>query len=275
MSRPAPIVRFPAGAANVRMTAMSGKTQKAAKCNEITTKRLRFNWSTPDVDLERKVQEAKEELQKGPGQVHLDIRFWTKKGVPPPRRREMGDYMQKVANMLKDVSNEWRSRAIFKREATLFLESIKQSVISLPPEILIQVFSAYCTPCRQTLGKCKCPGCGHRIPVLVLSSVCRKWREIARDSPELWTTINFTVIWAKIDEKLSILKDLLTLSKNRPISLDICFKCGVQWWQGVNPALKALFSLIVAHSMRLEALGLWIHETHVNSVGHSLGQIGN
>ncbi|CAA7268527.1 unnamed protein product [Cyclocybe aegerita] len=237
---------------------------EAADLNYIVTKRMRLNWSTHDADLERKIQEAKEELQ-GPDRVRLDIRFWTKKGVPPPPRREMMEYVQKVADMLKDVSNEWRPRAIFRRDATLFLQSTKKPSIPLPPEILIQVFSAYCTPCRHIFGKCKHPGCGRAVPALVLISVCRKWRAIARDSPVLWTTIKLSM---RINGQISVLRDLLTLSKNRPISLCIRFERGVRWWEGVNPAPDALFSLIFAHSMRWKALELWFSENRRLFVGY-------
>ncbi|CAA7259567.1 unnamed protein product [Cyclocybe aegerita] len=115
-----------------KMAKLERKAEKKAleRKGKIITKEMKLTWLTADADFEHKIQKVKEELEKG--FVRVDVKFVPKRGVRAPTSPEMHEHMQKVADMLQDVSNEWKERSIFKGEATLHLQSTVKKALELP-----------------------------------------------------------------------------------------------------------------------------------------------
>ena len=92
-----------------------------------------------------------------------------------------------------------------------------------PPEIASLIFSLSMeenddTPLRGTLRK---------LPMsFLLGSVSRRWRQLARSMPQLWTTVSFTLVKQRTRKKLVLpplqfINDWLQLSGSLPLTLCI------------------------------------------------------
>jgi hypothetical protein len=92
-----------------------------------------------------------------------------------------------------------------------------------PPEIASLIFSLSMeenddTPLRYTL---------HKLPMsFLLGSVSRRWRQLARSMPQLWSTVSFTLVKQRTRKKLVLpplkfINDWLQLSGSLPLTLCI------------------------------------------------------
>ncbi|KAJ7663134.1 hypothetical protein DFH06DRAFT_344885 [Mycena polygramma] len=164
---------------------------------------------------------------------------------------------------LDEVASEIaRHRAYLKalegkqRELETELAQIVYPVLTLPPEIVTQIFVA----CLPSHGRVR-PS--PHTPPLTLAQICRHWREIALSSSELWSSVDILLspqfmhaAWfglrplpdPPIYEALPMIELWFSRAKERPLSLT------VRSTRGELP--KPLLTLISAMAGRLYRLEL-------------------
>ncbi|KAJ6593155.1 hypothetical protein B0H19DRAFT_1089213 [Mycena capillaripes] len=79
-------------------------------------------------------------------------------------------------------------------------------ILLLPPEIIVPIFE-YCLPFHRSQPL------PHEAPLL-LAQICRRWREICLDSPNVWACINFGNIGSP-----ELLKAWLLRARNHPLTI--------------------------------------------------------
>lgn len=89
-------------------------------------------------------------------------------------------------------------------------------ISSLPPEILGEIFS-WCSPtyADQAPLSPKSP--------LLLSHVCRRWRDVAISTPRIWTYAKLCVYEQSLDDTIQLMEIWLKHAKSRPLFIDIDF----------------------------------------------------
>ncbi|KIM36935.1 hypothetical protein M413DRAFT_31329 [Hebeloma cylindrosporum] len=94
-------------------------------------------------------------------------------------------------------------------------------LLKLPPEIASHIFylsveEQRCDPGHDTLKK---------LPMqFLLGTICRGWRQLARSTPELWSTLSFTLtkpMKAEGVPVVQVITDWLLLSGNLPLTLRV------------------------------------------------------
>ncbi|KAJ7929544.1 hypothetical protein B0H13DRAFT_1513268, partial [Mycena leptocephala] len=78
----------------------------------------------------------------------------------------------------------------------------------VPPEITVIIFG-HCLPSDPQRPS------RHQAPLL-LARICRQWREICLDTPELWTSIAFGD-----SRSVELLKRWLSRARNQPLTLSL------------------------------------------------------
>ena len=100
------------------------------------------------------------------------------------------------------------------------------SMMSLPPEIIAEVFEWAILPSTQYACGCNCDLsstslCQYAVPINI-SGVCRVWRQISLGQPSLWANIG---IWAEgvedVQRALQRAKTWLQRSSSAPLTLHI------------------------------------------------------
>jgi hypothetical protein len=163
-------------------------------------------------------------------------------------------------------------------------ESLLAPIQNLPDEVLLMVFffyrgSSYCVRGQVTDGyrprhTLTSPGGKH--PLLVLTSVCAHWRDLALSSSRLWSSVhidlaildglgrhNRKIVKTRIDTFISraanSLLDLHVLaylskfrSREGPEILERIFRC-TERWNSVELVLGEAITATVAASLRLDA----------------------
>ncbi|KAJ6597779.1 hypothetical protein DFH09DRAFT_84300 [Mycena vulgaris] len=118
-------------------------------------------------------------------------------------RDQLRHRLAQLTNLIDSLSAE-RQRLQAQSDAIVY------PVLSLPPELTSIIF-IHCIP---TSGQLTCPS-----PIegpLLLAQICRPWREIAINTPELWQSI------ALIDTRsVDVLKTWFSRSGNHPLNFSI------------------------------------------------------
>ncbi|KAJ7462161.1 hypothetical protein FB451DRAFT_1043997, partial [Mycena latifolia] len=107
--------------------------------------------------------------------------------------RHSDDLRQIVAETTKSIDRyeSALTKLLARRaKAQLELDSIVYPVLTLPPEITSEIF-LYCLPTSHMDLERNSPN-PNEAPIL-LSHVCRTWKEIAIGTPALWTTIDLEI----------------------------------------------------------------------------------
>ncbi|KAJ7498026.1 hypothetical protein B0H11DRAFT_1627029, partial [Mycena galericulata] len=106
-----------------------------------------------------------------------------------------------------------RTADIQRKRVKARLDAYKYPVFTLPNEIVSEIFT------RVLPVYPRCPAV---LPTL-LSSVCRKWREIALSTPNLWRAICITMpMYSQIFEsKWRLLETWLARSRKSPLSISL------------------------------------------------------
>ena len=98
---------------------------------KLISKERQLTWFTEGSDLLYKLQSIRDDLERG--NIRLDIQILGKAGIKSPPQGEMMMRLDEVAEMFKDISNEWKKRTFdTKGGATLFLQSTNKKNITLP-----------------------------------------------------------------------------------------------------------------------------------------------
>ncbi|KAJ6477533.1 hypothetical protein C8R45DRAFT_873014 [Mycena sanguinolenta] len=110
-------------------------------------------------------------------------------------------------------------------------DAIVYPVLSLPPEITTEIFLG-CIPPQSNLGESP-----SEAPFL-LAQICRQWRQIALDTPQLWRSLVFH------DKETSIELLQLWLARSGSLPLDFELKC----WD--PPRVRVLIETMLLHCHR-------------------------
>jgi hypothetical protein len=119
-------------------------------------------------------------------------------------------------------------------------------VWTLPNEIILEIFIRF-LPIYPF-----CPPLAGLLSPTLLTHICRRWREIALDSPELWRAIQFSYDGIPSDRQLHI-ANLWLRRSDSPLSIRIA-ESHDPW--AVPLDLSMAFSVLVPHRSRWEYLNL-------------------
>ncbi|KAJ7882297.1 hypothetical protein B0H13DRAFT_928841 [Mycena leptocephala] len=119
------------------------------------------------------------------------------------------------------------------------LDSYKYPVLQLPNEIVSEIFTHF-LPIYPL-----CPPVAGLLSPTVLTHICRKWREIALNTPNLWRAISLTHEGTPIRPPAD-LSEVLSRSGCCPLSI------------AMDRPSEDVFSAVIAHRERLEYLKLAI-----------------
>ncbi|KAJ6478073.1 hypothetical protein C8R47DRAFT_1051312 [Mycena vitilis] len=117
------------------------------------------------------------------------------------------------------------------------LDAVKYPVLTLPNEIVSEIFVHF-LPFYPL-----CPPFVGMLSPTILTQICRRWREIALATPDLWRAMAFLGRKAIIDRHLQISTMWLKRSRNRPLSIIIHDRC----W-----SISEIFAVFVPHRSRWE-----------------------
>jgi hypothetical protein len=122
------------------------------------------------------------------------------------------------------------------------------AVLSLPPEILAEVFLRM--PLEQDTHL-RTP----EIPLL-LGQVCLYWRAIAWSTPALWSNVNLRLSKERYSVQTELLDEWLQRSKAVPLTIRIWSgeqECG--YWQSITPT--EMLRILVSHSWHWKSVNLY------------------
>ncbi|KAF7319638.1 F-box domain-containing protein [Mycena chlorophos] len=130
------------------------------------------------------------------------------------------------------------------------LDAYKYPVLTLPPEIISEIFLRYVPPYPER------PPLFGRNSAFVLGQICRDWRTVALSTSALWAAISVYLRRNRLSNvKWELAKMCLERSKTRPLSLSLVEQ-GIfdedEDDQESNEAVNDLVALFFAHSRRWE-----------------------
>ncbi|KAF7334545.1 F-box domain-containing protein [Mycena venus] len=132
------------------------------------------------------------------------------------------------------------------------LDSYKYPVLTLPNEILCEIFERFLPPYPL------CPPLTGNLSPTFLTQICRKWRQVALATPTLWRAI--TLSFYRIPfERQGQISDFLTRSGSCPLSIrndDI----------GLSEPIAEVFSTVALHRARWEYLYLSLSPWQLPSI---------
>lgn len=117
------------------------------------------------------------------------------------------------------------------------------SIWRLPAEVLCHIFD-YCLPDTKHLSPTP-----DMAPIL-LTRVCRRWREVAVDMPSLWCRLSIKVFLKDWQHNAFCYDTWLKRSRGRPLSL------ALQWQEHVLTELQSLLQPYLKHVSSLSILSL-------------------
>ncbi|KAJ7648664.1 hypothetical protein DFH06DRAFT_571932 [Mycena polygramma] len=117
------------------------------------------------------------------------------------------------------------------------LDAVKYPVLTLPNEIVSDIFIHF-LPVYPL-----CPPFVGILSPTILTHICRRWRDIALTTPDLWRAMSFLGRKAIVVRDLQISNIWLKRSRNRPLSIIIHDRC----W-----SISEIFAVLVPHRSRWE-----------------------
>ncbi|KAJ7704609.1 hypothetical protein B0H17DRAFT_1175666 [Mycena rosella] len=142
------------------------------------------------------------------------------------------------------------------------LDVYRYPVLTLPNEIVSEIFIHF-----LPIYPHRSPLIGPRSPAL-LGQICRKWRDIALSTPELWRAVRLTLSKKRrLEQQLHLLESSLERSGSGRLSIELCLKSGdadSDTWE--LPFLQA----ITRHCARWEHLKLHTSPKSLSSIGGPL-----
>ncbi|KAJ6515388.1 hypothetical protein C8R45DRAFT_207849 [Mycena sanguinolenta] len=136
-----------------------------------------------------------------------------------PLRRRLADLDAQIIEQKRQLDELQQIRSDVERE---LFATATFPVLALPTEIMTEIF-LYCVPLFDPLcipnGRCSAP--------LVLAGVCRLWRNIAHDTPALWSKLDvqFDLIPIAKASQPGLIEGLVDVwfsrARSSPLSLDI------------------------------------------------------
>ncbi|KAJ7498030.1 hypothetical protein B0H11DRAFT_2382830 [Mycena galericulata] len=134
------------------------------------------------------------------------------------------------------------------------LDAYKYPVFTLPNEIVSEIFTRV-LPVY--------PRCPPAVTPTLLSSVCRKWRDIALSTPTLWRAISIRIPMYPHISKLPLLETWLSRSRYCPLSISLADN----WYAEASDSKMAPFvQAILPQCNRWEYLSLLVADLDVFSL---------
>jgi len=163
---------------------------------------------------------------------------------PQIPRVDLAECFETIRNIVS-----YRRRQLVEERANIIQSNTSHSIFSsaiwrLPTEILSQIF-LYCLPEDQYLSL----RTSTEAPIL-LTQICRRWREVALDLPRLWCRLQLEAEpwrWMDLDRRALLYKSWIKRSRGYPLSLKL--QCGGTDW-------RELRSLLQPHVQQISTLFL-------------------
>ncbi|KAJ7661934.1 hypothetical protein DFH06DRAFT_1191069 [Mycena polygramma] len=161
----------------------------------------------------------------------------------------------RLADLQAQITNLERSLRALRAENALVharLDSFTYPVLTLPNEIVSEIFVHFLPP------RPLCPSLRGTDSPTFLASICRKWREIALDTPTLWRAIPITLYATDtaFQRQHCMLEDWLERSRSGPLSIRI----HRSWRSRPRPRQTAVILKVpsLGHRTRWEHLTLFL-----------------
>ncbi|KAJ7462113.1 hypothetical protein FB451DRAFT_1562674 [Mycena latifolia] len=174
----------------------------------------------------------------------------------------MGTHSDDLRKIVADTTAEidhYQSllqKLLTKRDsAQLELDSIVYPVLTLPPEITAEIF-VDCLPTSRT--DCEWNAADPQEAPMLLSHVCRTWREIAIGTPALWTTMDLEI---RDIESADIFKMWLSRTGALPLSVKLEISGDLE-----DDTTGGIFVTFAEHSRRMQSLELEISVYHLQDM---------
>ncbi|KAG2153855.1 hypothetical protein DEU56DRAFT_771399 [Suillus clintonianus] len=122
----------------------------------------------------------------------------------------------------------------------------------LPTEILQQIFKSCLPNDRYVIP--------HIMSApLLLCQICRRWRDIAQATPELWSSIDVHDwgIWTA-DIYTAMVTRWLAAARTRPLAVSVVCLQKWDWFRHYDPTQSGLFRLLASHSVQF-------HDLHIQA----------
>ncbi|KAJ7872286.1 hypothetical protein B0H14DRAFT_2502721, partial [Mycena olivaceomarginata] len=147
----------------------------------------------------------------------------------------------RIADLDAQIRDLERSLSVLRSEKSAAqerLDSYKYPVLTLPNEIVCEIFVHFLPPYPV------CPPPTGSLSPILLTHICRGWREIALESPALWRAI-----------QISANDDLVStvLSRSVPCPLSIHLN---EWQPPFDDLVQDFLAPLLPHCARLEYLTL-------------------
>ncbi|KAJ7841549.1 hypothetical protein B0H13DRAFT_2676765 [Mycena leptocephala] len=161
----------------------------------------------------------------------------------------------RVADLQAQISHLERSLSALRIEKTLAqerLDSYKYPVLTLPNEIVSEIFMQFLPPYPLYP-----PLIGLLSPTL-LTHICRKWREIALGTPSLWSALTTYHSGINIPFDLVIHAFDIWLNRSRCCPVSLQFDA-----TGSQMDVAEFLAILVPHRVRLESLDIHLSPSHL------------
>jgi hypothetical protein len=147
----------------------------------------------------------------------------------------------RIADLDAQIRDLERSLSVLRSEKSAAqerLDSYKYPVLALPNEIVCEIFVYFLPPYPI------CPPPTGPLSPILLTHICRGWREIALASPELWRAI-------QISGDDDLVSTFFSRSVLRPLSIHLN-----EWQRPFNHRTQDFLFTLLPHCARLEHLTL-------------------
>ncbi|THU98333.1 hypothetical protein K435DRAFT_777549 [Dendrothele bispora CBS 962.96] len=195
--------------------------------------------------------------------------------------KDLGDYDTEIARLETAISV-----LKYKRERLEDYVAKCRSLLSpirrLPPEILSLIFLFQC---RKFANMFNLYEPDKTLPAFVLSQVCTGWRNVALNTPTMWSNLDIAVGWCSdpsgsrskdIDLALPLIRQCLNRSSQAPLTLTLYFWGPLHRENDFSSILKALaatshrwYSLEIQcddNERDTELLSLWSQDVELSSL---------
>lgn len=129
----------------------------------------------------------------------------------------------------------------------------------LPTEILQQIFKACLPNDRYVIP--------HILSApLLLCQICRRWRDIAQATPELWSSIDVHDwgVWTA-DFYTAMVARWLAAARTRPLAVSVVCLQKWDWSRQHDPTQSGLFRLLASHSARFHDLHIQANRGYIDA----------
>ncbi|KAF7377530.1 F-box domain-containing protein [Mycena sanguinolenta] len=162
-----------------------------------------------------------------------------------------------LAAQILDLENSISALRVEQAQVQSRLDSYKYPVLTLPTEIVTQIFIRVLPPYPGYLSLT-----GTLSPTS-LTHLCHQWREIAISTPSLWRTIDLSDNNIPLEQRVNIFSLWSERSRSCPLSVEFDGEDGIN-------SMSEVMALIAPQRTRLEHLKLGIFPSHLPAIKNSM-----